>query len=157
MYRYLASIRVAAPVEDVFGFYCDPANWQATLPNLLALEMFGEPPFGMATRWRQRRRFLWMAQDSEAEVVGFAPPHEVEFRLRVQKLDEVGGKFQVAHYMKEEGGGTQWMVGGSLEMPEPMPRVANWLFFAPLRWAAKRDLGAFKRAIERQAKRKPSS
>ena len=157
MYKHLASVRVAAPVEAVFAFYCEPANWRPALPNLLALEMLGEPPFGQGTQWRQRRRLLWMAQDSEAEVVGFAPPHELEIRLRIPKLDEVGGRFQVAHYMKEEAGGTRWMVGGSLEMPEPMPRIADWLFFTPMRWSAGRDLRAFKRAIERSRKNGPSS
>ncbi len=152
MYRYLASIRVAAPVEAVFAFYSDPAHWRPTLPSLLALEMLGEPPFALGTRWRQRRRFLWMAQDSEAEVVGMKPPHELEFRMRIPKLDEAGGTLQIAHYMKDDAGGTRWMIGASLEMPGPIPRAADWLFFAPMRWGARRDLAAFKRAIERGRK-----
>lgn len=149
MYRYLASIGVAAPAQEVFAFYCDPASWRATLPALLAVEMLTDPPFGLGTRWRQRRRFLWLAQDSEAEVVGFAPPRELELRIRIPKLDEAGGKLQVAHYMTDEAGGTRWIAGASLDMPQPMPRLVEWTFFAPMRLSAKRDLAAFKKAIER--------
>jgi uncharacterized protein YndB with AHSA1/START domain len=157
MYKYLASVRVAAPVEAVFAFYCDPANWQPTLPNLLALEMQGEPPFELGTRWRQRRRLLWMAQDSDAEVVSFDPAHDLEIRIRVPKLDEAGGTLHVAHHMQEEAGGTRWFVGAKIEMPQPIPRLADWLFFTPMRWSAGRDLRAFKRAIERSRKNVPSS
>jgi hypothetical protein len=157
MYRYLASVAVAAPAQDVFAFYCDPANWRPTLPNLLAVEMKGDPPFGLGTRWRQRRRLLWLAQDSDAEVVGFEPPQEIEIRIRVPRLDEAGGTLQIAHYMKEEAGGTRWLVGASLQMPQPMPRFASWLFFAPMRLSARRDLVAFKRAIERSQRTKSSS
>jgi hypothetical protein len=157
MYKYLASIWVAAPAEDVFAFYCDPANWQPTLPTLLAVEMLTDPPFGLGTRWRQRRRFLWMAQDSDAEVVGYEPPRELECRIHIPKLAEAGGRLQVAHYMKEEGGGTRWIVGASLEMPEKLPGYVEWTFFAPMRWSARRDLAAFKRAIERARRRLPSS
>lgn len=149
MYKYLASAWVAAPADAVFAFYCDPGTWRPTLPSLLAVEMLNEPPFGLGTRWRQRRRFLWMAQDSEAEVVGFAPPHELECRIDVPKLAEAGGTLQVAHYMKDEGGGTRWIIGASLAMRGPMPRIAEWTFFAPMRWSARRDLAAFKKAIER--------
>ena len=152
MYKYLASVRVAAPPEDVFAFYCDPANWQPTLPSLLAVEMLNEPPFGLGTRWRQVRRFLWLAQESEAEVVGYEPPRELECRIHFPKLAEAGGSLQVAHYMKDEAGGTRWIVGAELAMPKPMPRLVEWTFFAPMRWSARRDLAAFKRAIERRHK-----
>jgi hypothetical protein len=148
MYKYLASVRIAARAEDVFAFYTDPAHWQATLPTLLAVEMLNDPPFGIGTRWRQRRRFLWMTQDSEAEVVGYAPPRELEYRIHIAKLAEAGGALQVAHYMKDDAGGTRWIVGVSLAMPKPMPRLAEWIFFAPMRSSARRDLAAFKRAIE---------
>jgi polyketide cyclase/dehydrase/lipid transport protein len=148
MYKYLASAWVAAPAEDVFAFYCDPAHWRPTLPSLLAVEMLNDPPFGLGTRWRQRRRFLWMAQDSAAEVVGFAPPQELECRIEFPKLAEAGGALQIAHYMKEEGAGTRWIVGASLALPQPMPRFVEWTFFTPMRWSARRDLAAFKRAIE---------
>lgn len=149
MYTYLASARVAAPAEEVFGFYCNPANWQPTLPSLVAVEMRTDPPFGVGTRWRQRRRFLWMLQDSEAEVIGYAPPRELECRIHIAKLAAAGGTLEVAHYMKEEGAGTRWIVGASLAMPEPMPRLVEWTVYAPMRWSARRDLAAFKRAIER--------
>lgn len=149
MYKYLASMAVAAPAAEVFGFYCNPANWQPALPSLLAIEMLTDPPFGLGTRWRQRRRFLWMQQDSEAEVVGFEPPHALECRIHLPRLAEAGGTLEVAHYMKEEGVGTRWIVGASLTMPEPMPRLVEWTVYAPMRWSARRDLAAFKRAIER--------
>jgi len=149
MYKYLASAWVAAPCDPVFAHYCDPANWQPALPSLLAVEMLNDPPFGLGTRWRQLRRFLWMTQSSEAEVVGYAPPHELECRIRIAKLDEARGTLQVAHYMAAESGGTRWTIGASLEMPEPMPRVVQWTVYAPMRWSARRDLAAFKKAIER--------
>lgn len=153
MYRYLASIAVAAPPEDVFGFYCNPANWQPALPSLMAVEMLSEPPFGLGTRWRQRRRFLWMQQDSEAEVTGYVPPHELECRVVVPKLAEAGGALEVAHYMKEEGAGTRWIVGARLTLPQPIPRLVEWTVYAPMRWSARRDLAAFKRSIERRRRR----
>jgi hypothetical protein len=152
MYKYLASAWVAAPAEQVFGFYCNPENWQPTLPSLLAVEMLNDPPFGLGTRWRQRRRFLWLAQDSAAEVVGFEPPRELECRIEFPKLAEAGGELQVAHYWKEERAGTRWIVGASLALPQPMPRLVEWTFFAPMRWSARRDLAAFKKAIERRSK-----
>ncbi len=157
MYKYLASAWVAAPRDAVFAYYCDPANWRPTLPSVLAVEMLNDPPFGLGTRWRQLRRFFWMAQESEAEVVGFVPPTELECRIRIAKLDAAGGRLQVAHYLKEEAGGTRWIIGASLEMPERIPRLAEWTFFAPMRWSARRDLAAFKTAIERMRKVKPSS
>ena len=149
MYRYLASIAVAAPAEEVFGFYCNPANWRPALPSLLAVEMLTDPPFGLGTRWRQRRQFLWMQQVSEAEVTGYEPPQTLECRISVPKLAEAGGTLDVAHYMKDEGGGTRWIVGARLSMPQPMPRLVEWTVYAPMRWSARRDLAAFKRAIER--------
>lgn len=152
MYKYLASVWVAAPAEEVFGFYCNPDNWQPTLPSLLAVDMLADPPFGLGTRWRQRRRVLWMTQDSEAEVIGYAPPRELECRIHVGKLAEAGGTLAVAHYMKEESGGTRWIVGASLAMSPPMPRLVEWTFYAPMRWSARRDLAAFKKAIERARK-----
>jgi hypothetical protein len=152
MYTYLASMWVAAPPEDVFGFYCNPDNWRAALPSLLAVEMLTDPPFGMGTRWRQRRRFLWMVQEGEAEVTGFEPPREIECRLHIAKLAEAGGTLDVAHYLKEEGGGTRWIVGAAVTMPEPMPRIVQWTFYVPMRWSARRDLAAFKKAIERGPK-----
>jgi hypothetical protein len=152
MYKFLASAWVAAPAEAVFGFYCDPANWQPALPTLLALEMLTDPPFGMGTRWRQRRRFLWTSQVSESEVVGFEPPHTLECRIHMAKLAEAGGTLDVAHYMKEEGGGTRWIVGASLTMPQSMPRLVEWTIYAPMRWSARRDLASFKKAIERGRK-----
>ena len=60
MYRYLASVWVAAPAAEAFGFYCTPENWQPALPALVGVEMLSDPPFGLGTRWRQRRRLLWM-------------------------------------------------------------------------------------------------
>lgn len=152
MYKYLASVWVAAPAEEVFGFYCNPGNWQSTLPSLLAVEMLADPPFGLGTRWRQRRRFLWMQQDSGAEVIGYEPPRALECRISVPKLAEAGGTLDVAHYMKEDGGGTRWIVGASLAMPQPMPRLVEWTVYAPMRWSARRDLAAFKGAIERGRK-----
>lgn len=149
MYKFLASVWVASPAEDVFAFYCDPANWQPALPSLLAIEILTDPPFGIGTRWRQRRRVLWMAQDSEAEVVGFEPPHTLECRIHMPKLAEAGGTLDVAHYMKEEGAGTRWIVGASLAMPQAMPRLVEWTVYAPMRWSARRDLASFKKAIER--------
>ena len=153
MYKYLASVWVAAPAEAVFGFYCDPANWQATLPSLVAIEMLTDPPFGLGTRWRQRRRLLWMEQESEAEVVGCEPPQSLECQIRMAKLDEAGGTLAVAHYFKEEGAGTRWIVGASLALPQPMPRLVEWTVFTPMRWSARRDLGKFRTAIERARRR----
>jgi hypothetical protein len=152
MYKYLASAWVAAPAEEVFGFYCTPANWQPALPSLLAVEILSEPPFTAGTRWRQRRRLLWTAQESEAEVVGFEPPHTLECRIHMPKLAEAGGTLEVAHYMKEEGAGTRWIVGASLAMPQAMPRLVEWTVYAPMRWSARRDLASFKKAIERGRK-----
>ncbi len=157
MYKYLASAWVAAPAEEVFAFYCNPANWQPALPSLLAVEMLTDPPFGLGTRWCQRRRFLWMAQDSAAEVVGYEPPRTLECRIEVAKLAEMGGSLEVAHYMQEDGAGMRWIVGASLTMPQPLPRLVEWTFYAPMRWSARRDLAAFKRAIERGRKAEPSS
>ena len=157
MYKYLASVRVAAAPEDVFAFYCDPANWRPTLPSLLGVEMLNEPPFGLGTRWRQLRRVLWLTQESEAEVVGYEAPRELECRIHFPRLAEAGGSLQVAHYMKDEAGGTRWIVGASLVLRQQMPRAVEWSFFAPMRWSARRDLAAFKMAIERGRKAHPSS
>lgn len=149
MYRYLASVWVAAPAAEAFGFYCTPENWQPALPALVGVEMLSDPPFGLGTRWRQRRRLLWMEQESEAEVVGWEPPQTLECRVRMPKLDQAGGTLAVGHYFKEEGAGTRWIVGATLAMPRAMPRAVEWTVYAPMRWSARRDLAAFKRAIER--------
>ncbi len=183
MYKYLASAWVAAPAEEVFAFYGDPGNWQPTLPSLLAVEMLTDPPFGLGARWRQRRRFLWMAQDSAAEVVGYEPPRTLECRIEVPKLAEMGGSLEVAHCMEEDGAGTRWIVGACLTIPQPRPRLVERTLYPPSRlsgrpalpalharhgWSegrvdgrgrggAGRDLAAFKRAIERGRKAEPSS
>lgn len=150
MYKLLASIWVKAPPEAVFAYYADPANWQPTLPALLELEMEGEPPFRLGTRWRQKRRFLWMIQDSTGEVVRFEPPEWLEYTVAVAKLTEAGGRLTAAHHFGSEGEGTRWSVGAQLEMPQPMPGWVEWMFYTPMRWSAARDIAAFKKRIERE-------
>jgi len=151
MYKLLASIAIAAPRETVFACYCDPGTWQEALPSLVALEMLNDPPFGLGTRWRQRRRLLWMSDESEIEVTAFQPPERIEYQVHNAKLAAEGGTLALADHMAEAEGGTIWSVGVSIRMPQPMPAWVEWLFVAPMRWGARRDLRAFKRYIERRA------
>jgi len=150
MYKLVASIVVAAPREAVFAAYCDPANWTAALPGLVTLKMLNDPPFGLGTRWRQRRRMLWMSDESEAEVTVFDPPERIEYRIDHPKLAADGAVFHMAEHFAAEGGATRWSVGVSLQMPKPVPGFIEWMMRAPLGWGARRDLRAFKRFIERQ-------
>jgi hypothetical protein len=152
MYKVLASVWVAAPCEEVFAFYCEPENWRPTLPSLLALETLTDPPFGLGTRWRQRRRFLGMVEDTWLEVVEFKPPHEIEIRVHLEKVDLAGVTIHVAHHMQGEAGGTRWFVGVSIERPRPLPRIVEWLALVPMRWSARGDLAKFKAAIQRAAR-----
>lgn len=150
MYRLVASIVVAAPRDEVFAAYCDPEIWQAVLPGLVGLSMLNDPPFGLGTRWRQRRRLLWMSDESEAEVTVFEPPERLEYRIEHPKLAAEGAVFHMAEHFADEDGATRWSVGVSLEMPKPVPGPILWMMRAPLGWGARRDLRAFKRFLERR-------
>lgn len=50
-----ASTHVSAPVERVFEVYTEIHKAAERLPDIIALEVLSEGPFGEGTRWRETR------------------------------------------------------------------------------------------------------
>lgn len=93
---------VSAPVEGVFAVYTDLERAVERIPDLVALELLSEGPFGQGTRWRETRRFMKKEATEEMWVTGCDPP-----RSYTVEAESNGCRYSTLFSFDAEGGQTR--------------------------------------------------
>jgi len=75
MSTIITSTRVAAPIEQVFEVYTDLEKAADRIPDITALEILSDGPFGEGTRWRETRLMFKKEATEEMWVKRFDPPN----------------------------------------------------------------------------------
>ena len=68
------STHVSAPIERVFEVFTEIDKAAERIPDITALEVLSEGPFGEGTRWRETRVMFKKEATEEMWVSGFDPP-----------------------------------------------------------------------------------
>jgi carbon monoxide dehydrogenase subunit G len=144
------STNVSAPIDRVFAVFTDLEKAVDRIPDITALEVLTEGPFGEGTRWRETRVLFKKEATEEMWVTGFDPPHGY-----VVEAESHGMRYATRFRFAPEGEGTKvsWEFAGipvSLGAKIMAP-IFNVLMKGTMTKCMRRDLEALRDACERGA------
>lgn len=93
---------IARRVEDVWGFFVDPKNAQAWMPDIVRLEKETEGPVRLGTRYRETRKMGGREHTATLEITAFE-----ERKLYAGTVEEKGIRGTYTYTFRPEGGATR--------------------------------------------------
>jgi len=144
------STTVAAPIEDVFDVYTDLENAVQRIPDITALEILSEGPFGQGTRWRETRVMFKKATTEEMWVKSFDPPNSYTV-----EANSHGMLYETLFEFVPEGNGTivRWTFKGTPQsfVTKLTAPLFGLFFKGMMRKCMQRDLDALRDACEAES------
>ena len=142
MIRIEFDVDVERPVEDVFAYLTDPRRLHEWQPRTTSVEVEGDEPVGVGTRFRETRQILGRDIEQTVEVSEYEPPRR--FGLRI-----VDGPLKVdgAHELEPRGSGTRIHVVAAGE-PTGAARLGGPLVKRALERELRGHYGRLKRNLE---------
>jgi carbon monoxide dehydrogenase subunit G len=142
------STTVSAPIEQVFAVYTDLEKAVERIPDITALEILSEGPFGEGTRWRETRLMFKKEATEEMQVTGFDPP-----KSYTVEAESHGMRYSTIFLFAPEGDGTKvsWtFTGTALSLgAKVMAPIFNVLMKGTMTKCMRRDLEALRDVCER--------
>ena len=142
------STQVAAPVDQVFAVFTELDKAAERIPDITALEVLTDGPFGEGTRWRETRLMFKKEATEEMWVTGFDPP-----RSYTVEAASHGMKYATLFRFTEEGGGTKvsWTFEGTPQTlgTKIMAPVLNLMMKGVMKKCMLGDLEALRDVCER--------
>ena len=87
MSTHTVSTHVSAPPVRVFAVYTDLEEAVERIPDITALEMLSEGPFGQGTRWRETGIMFKKEATEEMWVTHFDPPRSYDVEAESHGLN----------------------------------------------------------------------
>jgi carbon monoxide dehydrogenase subunit G len=142
------STHVAAPIEQVFEVYTDLPKVVERVPDITALEILSEGPFGEGTRWRETRVMFKKQATEEMWVTDFAPPRSYNV-----EAESHGMKYSTHFSFTPDGDGTKvsWTFTGTAQTlgAKIMAPIFNVLMKGMMKKCMLRDLEALRDVCQR--------
>ena len=142
------STQVSAPIDQVFGVYTDIGKTAERIPDITALEVLSEGPFGDGTRWRETRVMFKKEATEEMWVTGFDPPQSYTV-----EAESHGMRYSTLFTFTPDGEGTKvsWAFSGTALTlgAKIMAPIFNVLMKGTMRKCMLRDLEALRDVCER--------
>jgi len=142
------STQVSAPIERVFATYTELEKAVDRIPDITALEILSEGPFGEGTRWRETRLMFKKEATEEMQVTGFDPPNGYTV-----EANSHGMHYSTLFRFTPEGGGTKvtWTFSGTALTfgAKIMAPIFNVLMKGTMTKCMRRDLEALRDVCER--------
>ena len=113
MEHYRTEIRIEAPVEHVWAFYCDTSHWHDWMPRGTATDFTG-PIDKVGTTYVGTMRLMGYEMKSTYTVV------EVQPQLLYREHSDTGPMDNVIRF-EADGEATRLVVEGDYEMPRMLP------------------------------------
>ena len=137
------SVHVPAPVEQVFEVFTEIDKAAERIPDITALEVLSEGPFGEGTRWRETRVMFKKQSTEEMWVTGFNPPNS--YNVEAQSH---GMKYSTHFSFEPDGEGTNvtWAFSGQgMTMgARIMSVIFNVLMKGTMKKCMRRDIEALR-------------
>ena len=141
------STHVAAPIAGVFEVFTEIEKAEERIPDITALEMLSEGPFGEGTRWRETRVMFKKEAVEEMWVTGFHPPHSYTV-----EADSHGMKYSTLFTFEADGDGTKvtWNFSGVAHTfgAKVMAPIFNVLMKGTMKKCMLKDLEALRDACQ---------
>ena len=150
MANITVSTHVSAPIERVFEVYTELDKAAERIPDIVALEVLSEGPFGKGTRWRETRVLFKKEATEEMWVTGFDPP-----KSYTVEAESHGMHYSTLFSFAPEGDGTKvsWTFSGTAQTlgAKIMSPVLNVLMKGTMTKCMRGDLEALRDACESSA------
>jgi carbon monoxide dehydrogenase subunit G len=142
MIRFVKSLSVARPQQEVFAFMADPANDTRWRESAVSAEWVTDGPIGVGSRLKSVDKLLGREIESTSEVTAYDPPNKYG-----QKA--LGGPvpFEFTVTLEPEGVGTKLTMAGHAEVGGFF-KLAEGLVGKQLEQQIERDLAGLKRVLE---------
>ena len=105
------STNVAAPIDQVFKVYTEIEKAAERIPDITALEVLSEGPFGEGTRWRETRVIMKKEATEEMWVTDVDPPNSYTVAS-----ESHGMKYSTLFSFTPEGDGTRVSWNANFQM-----------------------------------------
>jgi carbon monoxide dehydrogenase subunit G len=142
------STNVSKPIDEVFKVYTQIEKTAERIPDITALEVLSEGPFGEGTRWRETRVMFKKEATEEMWVTGFDPPN----RYTVE-AESHGMRYSTLFRFDPDGEGTKvtWAFSGTALTlgAKIMAPIFNVLMKGTMTKCMLRDLEALRDVCER--------
>jgi len=142
------STHVSAPIERVFEVYTELDKAVERIPDITALEILSEGPFGEGTRWRETRVMFKKEATEEMWVSGFDPP-----KSYTVEAESHGMRYSTLFSFTPEGDGTKvtWSFSGTAQTlgTKIMSPIFNVLMKGTMKKCMLRDLEALRDVCDR--------
>ena len=142
------STNVSAPIDRVFEVYTELDKAVERIPDITALEILSEGPFGEGTRWRETRVMFKKEATEEMWVTGFNPPKSYNV-----EAESHGMRYSTAFVFAPDGEGTKvsWAFSGTALTlgAKIMAPIFNVLMKGVMTKCMRRDLEALRDVCER--------
>jgi len=142
------STHVSAPIERAFEVYTDLENAVERIPDITALEVLSEGPFGNGTRWRETRVMFKKEATEEMWVTGFDPPKSYSV-----EAESHGMHYSTLFTFTPDGNGTKvsWNFSGTAQTTgaKIMAPIFNVLMKGTMKKCMLRDLEALRDVCDR--------
>ena len=148
MAEITVSTNVSAPIDQVFDVYTELEKAVERIPDITALEVLSEGPFGEGTRWRETRVMFKKEATEEMWVTGFNPP-----KSYTVEAESHGMRYSTKFLFAPEGNGTKvsWSFTGTAltRGAKIMAPIFNVLMKGTMTKCMRRDLEALRDVCER--------
>jgi carbon monoxide dehydrogenase subunit G len=142
------STHVSAPIERVFEVFTELDKAVERIPDITALEILSEGPFGKGTRWRETRVMFKKEATEEMWISAFDPP-----KSYAVEAESHGMHYSTQFTFTPDGDGTRvtWAFSGTaLSLgTKLMAPLFNVLMKATMKKCMLRDLEALRDVCER--------
>ncbi len=138
---------VSAPLERVFEVYTEIDKAVERIPDIIALEVLSEGPFGQGTRWRETRVMFKKEATEEMWVSSFDPP-----KSYTVDAESHGMHYSTLFLFTPDGDGTKvsWTFSGTAQTlaTKIMSPIFNVLLKGTMTKCMLRDLEALRDVCE---------
>ena len=138
-----ASIHIARPPDEVFGFVADAANNPRWRKNVVRTDWLDDGPMRVGRRGRQTARLLGREWTVEAEIVEWDPPRAAVWR-------SVQGPVSIRSWVRVEPEADGSLVSGGADggFTGPIGRLLTRLAVPRMVRQAEADLETLRRYLE---------
>lgn len=141
-------VTIAAPPVAVWAVLADIPNWSRWLPNLVRLEVLGDPALQVGMRFRETRKMFGRDATEVFEVTTAQPPQSLELHVDGHEGSSRRGSYRFSYRLEPVAVGTCLHLVACIEGMGWFFKRVGRLFAGGFRRALAADLAAFKRYVE---------